>query len=291
MKEKSIIGVDMGGTNLNLGFVKNEKVLTHYSVDINANESEKYIVNQIINAIDYLFNDDVDGIGIGVPSLVDVQEGIVYDVQNIPSWKKVFLKKHLQDHFEVPVFVNNDANCFTVGEKYFGKGKSFQHFVGLTLGTGLGGGVIINDQLVSGPNCGVGEFGCLPYLDAIFESYCSGQFFKNIHGNDGRLFYEQALNNDSKALAVFDEFGAHLGNAILAVLYALDPQAIILGGSISKAFSFFKAAMWDKVQTFPYKNTLDRLVIDYSIQNNSAILGAAALYFDAQKLNTKNFAA
>src|SRR5690606_24955530 len=119
-----------------------------------------------------------------VPSVVDVDKGIVYDVQNIPSWKEVPLKAIMEERYGVPVQVNNDANCFALGEKYFGQGRDSKAFIGLTLGTGLGAGIILNDKLYAGPNCGAGEFGMVPYLDYHYEYYASGQFFTLLHHTD-----------------------------------------------------------------------------------------------------------
>ena len=92
------------------------------------------------------------GIGVGVPSVLDSETGVVYNVANIPSWIEVPLKDILESEFNVPVYINNDSNCFTLGEKKFGEGRPFKHLVGVTLGTGVGAGIIINDHLYGGSN-------------------------------------------------------------------------------------------------------------------------------------------
>src|SRR6202000_2139089 len=127
---------------------------------IHSDGTVEEVLDDITGVIDKLLEKDKDisAIGIGVPSVVDVEEGIVYDVQYIPSWKEVPLKKFLEARYKKPVFVNNDANCFAVGEYHFGKGKGVSCMVGLTIGTGLGGGIIINNKLFAGYNCGAGEF-------------------------------------------------------------------------------------------------------------------------------------
>ena len=86
-------------------------------------------------------NDSVTSIGIGVPGLVDTNRGLVYDVINIPSWKEVALQKYMEERYHLSVYINNDANCFALGEYYFGKGKGFNSVVGLTVGTGIGAGL------------------------------------------------------------------------------------------------------------------------------------------------------
>jgi glucokinase len=124
----------------------------------------------IFQLIDPLINKNIKAIGIGVPSVVDIENGIVYDVQNITSWKEVALKKLMEEEFQIPVLINNDANCFALGEKYFGKGQNLHSMIGLTIGTGLGAGIIINDKLYAGVNCGDGEFGNA--IKMILYTYC-----------------------------------------------------------------------------------------------------------------------
>lgn len=280
MSNEVVIGVDIGATNIAVGKVEGNKIINTTKHGISSDASEKVIIDEIIHAIENVFDDKVSGIGIGVPSLVDIDKGIVYNVQNIPSWKRVFLKDLIEEHFDKKVFVNNDANCFAIGEKYFGKGKAFRNMVGITLGSGLGAGIIINDHLYSGKNCGAGEFGSLSYRDNIFESYCSGQFFKNEYGVKGHKVFKMAKDGDKESLKIFKKFGENIGDAVKSILFSLDPEAIIFGGSVAEAFVYFKEAMWNKVRTFPYKHAIDKLYIDKSDQPNIAVLGAAALYYD-----------
>ena len=281
MPSKTIIGVDLGGTKVSIGKVEDKHIAKHSSTNITTHGQEKQILSEIISAIEEVFDQSVVGIGIGVPSVIDVEKGIVYTVQNIPSWKEVPLKDILENHFERPTYVNNDANCFAVGEKHFGKGMAFKNLVGVTLGTGLGAGIIVDNRLYSGPNCGAGEFGSISYKDQIVEYYCSGQFFVKVHGIKGQLVYDKAKKGDKKALEIFEEYGNHLGEAIKTILFAVDPDAIILGGSVCESYPFFKEAMWEQLRTFPYKKSIERLVIERSEEPHIAILGAAALYYDS----------
>jgi len=280
--KEATIGVDLGGTKVSIGKVEENRIVKHTSSDISAEGSEKQILNEIIQAIEEIFDPGVAGIGVGVPSVVDVEKGIVYEVQNIASWKKVPLKEILESHFHKPVYVNNDANCFAVGEKHFGKGRKYSNFVGVTIGTGLGAGIIINDRLYCGPNCGAGEFGSIPYKKSILEYYCGGQFFMGEYGIRGEQVYARAKQGDKTALEIFDQFGAHVGEAMMIIMFAVDPEAIIVGGAVSEAFSFFEKSMRERMKTFPYKHAVELLIIDTTDQPQIAILGAAALYYDAQ---------
>jgi len=281
VKPDIVVGVDLGGTNVRAGRVEAGRLAEVRSVAVRSGGTEREVLEDLFTALDAVVRKDTAGIGAGVPSVIDLKSGVVYDVQNIPSWRKVPLKAYLEERYHLPAAVNNDANCFAAGEKYFGKAKPFDHAVGLILGTGLGAGVIANGKLYSGTNCGAGEFGMLPYLDRNFEAYASGQFFERVHGVSGRELSGRAARGDSRALKIFAEFGRHVGEVIKAICYAVDPEAIILGGSVSQAFPFFRDAMWETFRTFVYSITKERLAIEVSETENIAILGAAALTYDA----------
>ncbi len=284
----TVLGIDLGGTKVMVGRVQAGRLLDSCKLPVPVTEDAEVVVEAICSAIDSIFDREVTAIGVGVPSIVDVAQGIVYDVQNIPSWKEIHLKKILEEKYTVPVYLNNDANCFAVGEKYFGKGRDHSNFVALIVGTGMAAGIIINDKLYSGVTCGAGEFGMLPYLDHYYEYYSSGQFFANIHGTEGTSVYEKAQSDDSAALALYAEFGTHLGNAIIAILYALDPDVIIMGGSVSKAYPYFEESLWQQIRTMVYRPAPDRLKIEISEDPNIPVLGAAALCFDAQNIFQNN---
>jgi len=276
-----IIGVDLGGTKILAGMVRDGRMVASHRTLVPAEGSENEVLCALFDAIDEIVDDEVAGIGVGVPSVVDIEKGIVYDVQNIPSWKKVYLKDILEHRYGIPVYINNDANCFAAGEKYFGEGQNHENFAAVIIGTGMAAGIIIHNKLYNGSNCGAGEFGTMPYLDYNYEYYCSGQFFSNVHHVDGETMYEQAIENNQKALAMFEEFGRHFGNAINAVLYAIDPEVIVLGGSVKKAFPFFEKGMWESIRTLAYSSVVENLTIKLSVNPDIAVLGAAALYFDA----------
>ena len=282
MARTTILGVDLGGTNARAGLVRNQQLGEVSSIQINSLGSEEEVLGQLCGLIDRTTRQDVDGIGIGVPSVVDLESGIVYDVQNIPSWKEVPLKSILEEKYSVPVLINNDANCFALGEKHFGKGVGHQSVIGLIVGTGFAGGIVVDGKLYPGRNCGAGEFGMIPYLESIYEHYCSGQFFIRRVGQTGATVFQRAVAGDREAETVFAEFGHHLGQGIKMVLYAYDPEMIILGGSVRKAFRFFQGAMWESIRSFAFSDSIRSLKIEVSNLEHAAILGAAALHHDAQ---------
>jgi glucokinase len=282
MNNKHIIGIDLGATNIR-GAVVNDKDLSEIiSRRIKRKGTEAQVLEDVYSLIDVLIDKNIKAIGIGVPSVVDVKLGIVYDVIHIPSWKEVHLKELLESRYKIPVFVNNDANCFALGEHYFGKGKDITDMIGLTVGTGLGAGIIINNHLYAGRNCGAGEFGMVDYLEKNYEYYASGSFFQNIYGLSGEEVFKKAKKGNEQALKLYAELGTHLGNAVKMIMYTYDTELIILGGSVALAYEFFEKAMWERISTFEFPKSIGNLQIETSALVNSGILGAAALYYDAE---------
>ncbi len=280
MNDKKIIGIDLGATNIRGGLVNGKKLSQIKSKRINSTGSVDDVMQDIFSVIDNFFDKEIKAVGIGVPSVVDIKNGIVFDVQYIPSWKEVHLKKIIEDRYKIPVLVNNDANCFALGEYYFGKGSSSENMIGLTIGTGLGAGVIINHHLYAGLNCGAGEFGMVDYLDHCFEYYASGQFFQNVYKQDGQEVFEKAKSGNKQAQQWYAEMGMHLGNAIKMILYTYDASLIVMGGSVRFAYPYFQEKMWQRINTFAYTKSLKNLRIELSELENAAILGAAGLYYD-----------
>ena len=126
MIHQNILGIDLGGTKVSAGLVTGHQLSTITSRKINALGDEQQVLSELFSIIDELMNSSVTSIGIGVPGLVEETGGIVFDVVNIPSWKEIHLKKWMENRYHVPVKINNDANCFALGEYYFGKGHRLQ---------------------------------------------------------------------------------------------------------------------------------------------------------------------
>lgn len=283
-KHKKLIGIDLGGTKVNVGLVEGDKVISTEYAKLPQNSKNKWDVIDLIVGLtkDVISGSKIDGIGIGVPSILDRKKGIIHEAQNIPSWHEVHLKDILAKEFGVQVYLNNDANCFALGEYYFGAGQGHEHFVGLTLGTGMGSGIITNGRLLNDANCGSGEFGMIPYKDGIVEDYCSGKFFRNHYNSIGEELMKLANKGDVKAIQAFEQFGTHLGNAIKTILYAIDPQIIVIGGSVLRSVSLFENSLQNSIQDFTYKRVLESFEIKYSITPNIAVLGAASLCYDGK---------
>ncbi|NME70060.1 ROK family protein [Flammeovirga aprica] len=279
-QNKSAIGVYLGGKVLKVGRVKKNVVEASLTLRIDNNAEEEVVLKQIFDAIDQVFTSDVGGIGIGVPSLVDVDRGVVYDVEYIPSWKEVHLKDLLFEKYKVNIYVNNDANCFVIGEKYFGKATNYRNVVGVIAGVGLGCGVVTNNNLYSGANCGAGEIGCISYRDHNYEYYCTTKYFQTKYGLKADALLTRAKKKDKIALAILEQFGLDFAQAVKTILYVYDPECIVVGGDLTDFFPYFEKFVWKSLRKFPYSKTIDKLKLEVSEEPNIAVLGAAALYYD-----------
>ncbi|MDT8413919.1 MAG: ROK family protein [Flavobacteriaceae bacterium] len=281
MVNKVYIGVDLGATNVRSGRVASGQLIQHYSHTLPENKQRENVINAIKTAIDAVWDKTVVAIGIGVPSVVDRKTGVVYHVQNIPDWEEIALKQILEDKYGIPVFINNDANCFALGEKHFGVGKPFDHFVGLAIGTGVAGGIIQNGKLLKDVNCGSGEFGEMCYLDSKFENYCSGLFFQLQHQTNAKTIFEESRLGNQDALAISNAFAIHLGKLLKTIVCAIDPEAIVIGGSVAKGHDVFHAPMMQEFCLFPYPKSIEKLQIIYNTKSENQVLGAAYLAADA----------
>lgn len=293
------IGIDLGGTSVRAGLVMAGKVIKSTSARIAGLTTEEEVWAKIFACIDELVASAaqmaadasqesngaavlISGIGIGVPSIVDAKRGIVYDTVNIPSWKEVPCKEILEARYGIAAWVNNDANCFALGEKYYGAGKYINTLAGVTIGTGLGTGIVIEGRLFNGAHCGAGEMGYIGYKDVHFEHYASGQYFMATYQRSGEDLLAAARSGDPASREAFHQFGIHVGHALLAIVYAYDPEMIVLGGSVTQAYSFFEPGMRDSLNGSVFPHAMKDLQIVCSTTGDVAILGASLLSKDKQ---------
>lgn len=274
-----ILGVDLGGTNLCMGLVDDGVVVKTASVPSFApSASMEETLEYMAEHISAMMSPDVERIGIGVPSVVDLKNGIVYEAANIPSWKEVHLKSFLEGRFGVPVSINNDANCYAMGAygTYPSESKP-EVLVTVTLGTGIGIGIVDHGRLVCGASCGAGELGYLDYKDGCLEDYCSRQFFDR-HGVKPHEAAAAAVAGDLQSIRLFEEFGHHLGYAVMLLMYAYDPSHIVFGGGIANALPLFRGAMEDYIrERFPFPANFEKLQIDVKTENEIPIIGASLI--------------
>ena len=258
------IGVDLGGTNFKAGRVSDGKIDLEASNPVHQNFTESELFTILFATIDALITKNTTAIGVGVPGIVDPDTGIIYDIINLPAWETIPLRDILEGRYSIPVHLNNDANCFAKGEYIYGAGKAYNNFVGLSIGTGLGMGIIIERKLHNGLFFGAGEIGMVTYKDSIIEYYVSSLFFERNFNATAKELSLLATQGDATALQAYREFGLHLGNAINNINYMIAPEAIVLGGSISKAFPLFKKSMEETLKTFAFPKQTEHLVIEVS---------------------------
>lgn len=265
------IGIDIGGTTIGAGEVLEGRIIRRTDgPSFPKDATLAQTLKQLSGRIEELFTAETEGIGIGVPSVVDPVRGIVYDTANIPSWKEVHLKEILERQFGVPVSIDNDANCYAMGAATCLNALN-EIVVVLTLGTGLGCGVVVEGRVLRGRCCGAGELCCLPFLDGTIEDYTSSKFFSR-YGTTAR---DAALQGRKD---LFDQFGRHMAYIVNAALYAYDPHRVVFGGGIARSFSLFEKPLREALnQTFAYTGNLEGLRTEAVTSPDTALLGAAAI--------------
>ncbi|MCD6549989.1 ROK family protein, partial [bacterium] len=196
----------------------------------------------------------IKGVGIGVPGPLDKEREIVLNPPNLKVLGRFPLKKVLERELSLRVKIENDANCFVLGEAVLGIGKKYKKVIGLTLGSGVGGGIVFKTapdrwQVYTGAFGSAGEFGHMTIkFDGVkcscgslgcLEEYASEKFFKRKSKYSPKEIENQARKGNKKAIAIYREFGNYLGIGIANLVNILDPDIVVLGGSISKASPFF----------------------------------------------------
>lgn len=275
----NVLGIDIGGTSIAGGKIEDGRIVGQSKAGTRASEGGDVSLGVLKSVVAELVDGQTRAIGVGVPSVVDRKTGIVYNVQNIAGWDEVDIRGILEREFGLPVFVDNDANCFAFGEKIFGKGREFSNFIGVTLGTGVGSGIISAGRLLPDANCGSGEFGEVRIGGVKFDDWCGSHFFPDETGMSGAELSALARKGDAKALKAFEEYGRRLSELIKLIVLVLDPEAVIFGGSIAKSFDFFGDAIRANLADFPYPKSIEKLRILASDSNDSGVLGAASLCF------------
>ena len=268
------IGVDVGGTKVRAGLISDDGIVVKEKTAPCPNSAGKSeVVDFIAEMVGEYFSEKVGAIGIGVPAIVD-ENGVIHECVNIPSWDVVDIKSDFEKRFGVPVSVKNDCNCYALGIKSSSHARSLDNIVCVTLGTGVGSGIIIDGNLYQGVQSCAGEIGEVPYKESNYEFYCSSRFFvsKGTTGKDAAI---GASQGDPEALALWGEFGRNVGDLISLITLCYSPEAVFIGGSISSAFKYFEQAMREQLKFFPYKSVIEQLEVKAVDDSNILLLGAA----------------
>lgn len=300
---KYSIGIDIGGTNLRIALISEEgKVIKKIKVS-----SGERILESLLDSIARIINSDVAGIGIGVAGLIDHEKGTVLRSPNLPAIEGINLVETLKERFKIPVAIENDANVAALGEKWLGAGKEFKNFVHLTIGTGIGGGVIYNEKLMnisaeighmvivaSGTPCSCGNNGCLEtyasakaILSKAINSLESGteSILRELYGgNFYRLtsedIYTSALEGDGLSRTILREAGKYLGIGITNIINIFSPQAIVLSGGLIGAWNIYVQEAVKEASQRSFKILFDKTrIIPSILKDDAGIIGAACLAF------------
>jgi glucokinase len=282
---KYLIGVDLGGTNIKTGLVDlSGKIIKKYEIPTEAKKGTKAVIDNIAKTIRAVETGKVIGIGIGSPGPLNYRTGTILNPVNLP-FRKTPLRAIIQDKFKVKTFLDNDANCFALAEAIFGQGKNYENVAGITLGTGVGGGVVICKKIYhgknnaaelghmtikyDGPRSRCGNHGCI-------ETHASARGIKSLFDkkSDPKQIEDLAIQGNKKALKTYNKMGCFLGVGITNIIYAFDPDIIVLGGKISNGWILFRKAMNKEIKDRYF--SIPGKVVKSNLKE-PGILGAAAL--------------
>jgi len=292
LRTKILVGVDFGGTKILTGAMteKGEILGDPVRIATDKDEEPNAVVRRIAGSVEDVLRGigktavDVEGIGLGVTGPLDIKRGTILECPQLPRLHFFPLRKAIEDHFAVPIFMNNDANCLIYGETLFGSGIGKNTVVGFTLGTGIGCAIIIDRKIYAGFTESAGEIWPSPYLGGTIEELVSGagvsRIYKELSGQDmtSRDVAALAEQGDPIALTTWQQFGRHLSVAIAWTINVIDPELVILGGSISNAFQFFAPSMESALRKFICPMPAERTnVVCGRLGANAGFIGAAAL--------------
>ena len=310
------IGIDLGGTNLRLaGVRRNAEVLLPIRIPTSRFTSTQDLISGIseqIRALDNQLrqqNEKVIGVGIGVPGGVSSDGDVVYFSPNYPEWKNLPLRRLLSEQTGLKIRAENDANTWAYGEGWIGAGRDVKHFVLLTMGTGVGSGIVMNGHVYRGHSgiageighttiepdghpCECGGCGCLETIASAKgivriarELLASGGRGALAGKDPSRLTPEQvseaAFSGDPLSLEVMERVGRALGIGIVNIINTLNPEIIILGGGVSAARELFTPAMNGEIRRRAFSEIGKRTpILPPLLGENSGILGAARLILE-----------
>ncbi len=294
-----VIGIDLGGTKVSAGIVDiaGQIVGEIVSCPTESWKNPEGIFENLIRTIDLCLRrsktnfKDIIGIGIGVPTVFDKEKSILTASNNLPAMTGFNLKERLQDYYEEKrIVIENDANCFIIGEKLRGNAKGYRFCCGVTLGTGLGLGIILDNKLYHGSKGWAGEMWCSPYgkyqnLEQILSGKGLSSQYKRLTGIriEANLIEEKARQGDENARKTWEIFGKALGYALSYVVNILNLEIIVIGGSISEAYDCF--INFTKNSLKKYTRSYSQLkVVKAKYSNLAGIIGAGSLFFEEQRI-------
>lgn len=307
MTMKYAIGVDVGGTNIRAALINRDGDLESKIKKPTGDKPLEVLLN-IIDSLHYRYSKEVNGIGLAVAGIINKDNGTVMKSPNILKLTGVNLRHEVETRFKTCVVMENDANAAAYGEKWTGAGRNFKNFVLLTLGTGIGGGIVMNNRLLPvaaemghmsinayGQSCACGNVGCLEsYASAtaivgnaiseiekgnksILKGFYNGNFYK-INAED---IYKAALEGDTLSRTVLREAGKNLGVGIANIINIFSPCAIILAGGLIGAWNIYVESAIAEASKRAFRDLYNYIeIIRSSLGDDAGIVGAARLVFE-----------
>jgi len=321
--EKVVIGVDLGGTYVKTAIVSTDKlVLAKESRPSNAEGGPEAVMEAMEGAVRDLLQqhnlslDKVLAAGFGAPGPMNWQTGVVYSPPNLPGWKNVPLAELMHKRLGVPCFVDNDANVACYGEYWMGAGQGCESIAVLTLGTGVGGGIVVFGQLLRGIDgtaaelghlkvqrdgrlCGCGAHGCLETYasvsgmvrtameglegdqESLLRTLCNGE----LESLTGKMIFEAAKQGDAYAKWVFEETATWLGLGISSLINLQNPEKIILCGGLIAAEELLFGPVREVARANAFEVPAKRCqIVPAGLGGDSGVLGAAGCALDRSKV-------
>ncbi len=299
------IGIDFGGTSVKIGVVYRGNIIDQAPPIATGDfEGAEPLIQAILRTVEELRarHPKVAAIGVGVPGFVNFKTGTIYNLTNVEGWKNIALRDRLTEETELPCIVENDANCMTYAEWKRGAGKGMHNLVALTLGTGVGGGLIVEDKLIRGSQYGAGEVGqtSIDYRGRIgnygnrgaLESYIGNNelaadalqrykeagISKTLTECTPLALAQAAHRGEEVAKQIWEDTGEMLASAIMNLCWILNPQGIIIGGGVAKAGDLLFEPLQKHLLaqlSGPFREHLQILPARFG--NEAGMIGAAAL--------------
>jgi glucokinase len=290
-----VIGIDLGGTAIKLGrFREDGTCLQSLTVPTPQPASPTDVLKAMVEAIAQLDpNQEAIALGVGTPGPIDASARISQVAINLADWHNVPLADWLEAETGLPTTLGNDANCAGLGEAWLGAGRKFRNLIMLTLGTGVGGAIILDGKLFTGHQGAAGELGlitlnpdgppCNSGNQGSLEQYVSIQAIRRQTGLEPSELGHRAKAGDPEALQFWQQYGQLLGTSLASLIYILTPEAIVIGGGISASAEFFFPAVLVEIEQrvlWSSRNGLQLLKAE--LGNQAGMVGAAKLAWQSQ---------
>ena len=285
-----VLGLDVGGTAIKMGrFDADGCCLKQVTVPTPQPALPQDVVAQIVRSIPLI---DPTGesiaIGVGTPGPADGAGRIARIAINLKGWINVPFADMLEAQVQLPTVVANDANCAGLGERWLGAGRDYKNFIMLTLGTGVGGAIILNGDLYVGDRGTAGELGLITFEpegppcksgnNGSLEQFASAKAIQRMTGKSPQVLFEEAKEGIAEAIAFWERYGTNLGTGLASLTYVLSPDAIILGGGVAASFELFFPSLKTELYRRVLPSSRETLsIIPATLGNEAGMLGAAKL--------------